>query len=110
MPVIEDSTSRYAAQRYYEEALGTLKDAAFICNERDYFGVNALIRNALQCLEAIAVVCKLYEKTEERMPEADAKEPQVTIDEYPPKPKLEPENSRTVCSQYFKENEDESTP
>lgn len=55
----------WQTDRFYRQGLSVLKDAEFICNEREYFGVGVLVANARAMLEGIGSATHINEAEKE---------------------------------------------
>ena len=54
-----DFNEQFALESMYAMAVGCLKDALFVCNEREYYGVNTLVLQALTELTKIGELTKI---------------------------------------------------
>lgn len=55
----KETDSKYALEHSYEKAICCLRDSNFICNEKEYHGVNTLILQALKEIKAIGEITKI---------------------------------------------------
>ena len=55
----KEMDSKYALERSYEKAICCLRDANFICTEREYHGVSALLLRAIMEIQGIREMLKV---------------------------------------------------
>ena len=59
-----DFSTQFALDQHYDRAMGCLEDAKFVCTEKEYYGINALVHQTISELEAIGELAGIKEKPE----------------------------------------------
>ena len=61
-----DFTTQFALAQHYDRAMGCLEDAKFVCTEKEYYGINALVHQTISELEAIGELAEIKKKEESK--------------------------------------------